>query len=209
MAAATVTTAVALIAVGGVVLTATSQVIMFVAGRRATRHNDHLLRAFERHLHQYETVFASARTVQDALNDYRKLSDRVHDRSDPFLVQLLDIAAEASRRYCVAVSWNHNPGMAYLTPDLEMKCLRAQKLLVSWLSVRRVRSGHVASIRRHGDIVTIPLGNVASLKAGDYEELRLEKRQLVIAGNNDAHLLREIDRTLTSVVKELKDVMSY
>jgi hypothetical protein len=209
MADATVTTVVALIAVGGVILTATSQVVIFVMGRRSTVHNDHLRRAFEKHLDQYESVFASARTVQDALSNYRVLSDRIDDRSDPFLHQLLEIAAEAARRYCVAVSWNHNPGMAYLALDLEQECLHVRDLLIGWLSVRRVRSGDVASIRNRGRTEAIPLGRVRSLQLGDYEELRLEQRQLVIADSNDNHRLREIDSALRSVIKELKTVMAY
>jgi hypothetical protein len=123
----------ALGAVGGALITAACTVIVFAIGQRRRLQNDHLQRAFERHLDRYEKVFVSARTAQDSLHNYRAISGKVDDRSDPFLFQLLTIAENACHDYCVAVTWSHNPGMLYLGIDLEGACLRARDLLLRWL----------------------------------------------------------------------------
>jgi hypothetical protein len=101
----------ALGAAGGALITAACSVVVFMVGQRRSLQNDHLKRAFEKHLDRYEKVFVSARTAQDSLRNYQAISGKVVDRSDPFLFQLLTIAENACHDYCVAVTWSHNPGM--------------------------------------------------------------------------------------------------
>jgi hypothetical protein len=201
----------ALGAVGGALVTAAASVLVFLVRHRTELRNEHLRRAFEKHLERYEAVFVSARTAQDALRNYRTVSDRVEDRSDPFLHQLLVIATDAAHAYAAAVTWTHNPGMLYLELKLEEKCLQARDLMSSWLAVRRVHSGDVASIVVLGQEEPVPvrLASVLTLKPGDYRELRLETRRLVLRRRDDAKRLAEIDRALSTVIVELKAVMAY
>jgi hypothetical protein len=199
----------ALGAAGGALVTAACSVIVFVVGQRKRLQNDHLQRAFEKHLDRYERVFVSARTAQDSLHNYRTISGKVDDRSDPFLFQLLTIAENACHDYCVAVTWSHNPGMLYLGINLEGACLRARDLLLKWLAVRRLHAGEVAFVRRIGDLEAIPVEAVAALALGDYRELRIETRRLVLKEDDEAKRLDKIDQSLSKVIGELKKVMAY
>jgi hypothetical protein len=171
--------------------------------------NDHLQRAFEKHLGRYEKVFVSARTAQDSLRNYGAISGKATDRSDPFLFQLLTIAENACHDYCVAVTWSHNPGMLYLSIELEGACLRARDLLLKWIAVRRMHAGEVAFILRDNELVTIPVEAIEALGIGDYRELRIETRRLVLEEYGEAKRLDKIDRSLSKVITELKRVMAY
>lgn len=199
----------ALGAAGGALITATCSVIVFMVGQRRSMKNDHLQRAFERHLDRYEKVFVSARTAQDALRNYRAISGKVSDRSDPFLFQLLTIAENACHDYCVAVTWSHNPGMLYLGIDLEGACLRARDLLLGWLAVRRLHAGEVAFVRIIDDLESIPIKTVTSLTLGEYRELRIETRRLVLEERDEAKNFVRIDQSMSKVIAELKKVMAH
>jgi hypothetical protein len=205
--------AIAIGAVGGALITAVCSLIIFTIQRRTTLRNEHLHRAFEKHLEHYEQIFVSARTAQDSLRDYRAVGVKIEDRSDPFLYQLLAIASDAAQAYCVSVTWTHNPGMLYLDINLEEQCLSARALLLNWLAVRRVVSGDVAFVGSHGDNEPIaynrvPLDTVRRLRKASYQELRIETRRLVLP-ERDARQLDEIDKVLTAVIGELKKVMAY
>lgn len=151
----------------------------------------------------------SARTAQDALRNYRAISNKADGRSDPFLFQLFAIAEDAAHDFCVAVTWSHNPGMLYLGVKLERKCLQARELLHAWLAVRRLYAGDVAFIRTGDEFVAIPLDNVSKLKPGDYRELRLETHSLILQDKDEARRLDKIDRSLSKVIAELQEVMAY
>ncbi len=196
-------------ALGGALITAAGSWLVVWTRHRTAVHNDHLRRAFEKHLGRYEKVFVNARTAQDSLRNYATISGRVDDRSDPFLFQLLTIATDAAQEYSTSVTWSHNPGMLYLDIKLEEKCLRARDLLLTWLAVPRVHWGDVASIRVDKAYVPIPLERVAHLRPRDYRELRLETRRLVGKDRHDARRLQEIDGALTAVITDLKTVMAY
>jgi hypothetical protein len=196
-------------AIGGALITAACSILIFLVRHRTTLHNDHLQRAFEKHLDRYERVFVSARTAQDSLHNYQLISGRVDDRSDPFLFQLLAIATDSAREYCISVTWSHNPGMLYLDRKLEENCLKVRDLLLRWLAVRRVHWGEVATIRRNEEYLSIPPEQVKELKLGDYRELRLEARRIVFKDAEDARRLKDIDRALSSVIADLKNVMAY
>ncbi|WP_203727542.1 hypothetical protein [Paractinoplanes durhamensis] len=196
-------------AAGGASITATCSMIIFLVEQRKKRQNDHMKRALEGHLDRYERVFVSARTAQDALRNYRAISGKVTDRSDPFLFQLLIIAEISCHDYCVAVTWSHNPGMLYLSIELENECLKARNLIHKWLAVRRLHAGDVAFVKRADEVEAIPLAAVAKLGAGDYRELRIETRRLVLEEDGEAKHFAQIDRSLSKVIVELKKVMSY
>jgi hypothetical protein len=193
----------------GAVATAVGSFVIFLIRRRTALHNDHLRRAFEQHLHHYEHVFVSARTVQDSLRNYVTVSSRVSQRSDPFLFQLLATVADAAQQYCRAVSWTHNPGMAYLDLGLEEQCLRARDLLLDWLATQRIHFGMMALVRRNGEVRPISLDRVTSLRAGDYEELQIESRRLVTPAPGDHRRVVRIDSAISAVIKQLKAVMAY
>jgi hypothetical protein len=199
----------ALGATGGALITALASVIVFLVQRRSVLRHEHLLRAFEKHLPAYEHVFVSARTAQDSFRNLRAVSLRVTERSDPFLFQLLEIASSSAHQFCVAVNWNHNPGMAYLDLEVEDRCLRARDLLLEWLSHQRIRSGDVATIRQNGALETLSPLQVKALRVGDYQELRIETRLLVVDAVRDRHRYVEIDRALSAVIEHLKAVMAY
>jgi hypothetical protein len=44
---------------------------------------------------------------------------------------------------------------------------------------------------------------------GDYRELRIETRRLVLKENDEAKRLDKIDQSLSKVIGELKKVMAY
>jgi hypothetical protein len=199
----------ALGAVGGALVTALASIVISFYQRRSALENEHRLRAFEKNLPQYERIFVAARSTQDALRDYVSIEKRISDRSDPFLRQLLTIVADWAYQYCVAVNWQHNPGMAYLDIKLEEKCLRLRELLLLWLSRQRVTSGSMAFIVNNGVQFPVPSRDVRSLKAGDYQELRIEKRVLVTPDVSDHNIIPKIDRAISSVIADLKAVMSY
>ena len=195
-------------ATGGAFITATCSMLIFWVGQRKTLQNDHRQRAFEGHLDRYERVFVSARTAQDALRNYPAISSKVTDRSDPFLFQLLTIAEIACHDYCVAVTWSHNPGMLYLSVQLEEECLKARNLLLKWLAVRRLHAGEVAFVKKADAIKPIPVQSVTTLR-GTYRELRIETKRLVLKENDEEKRLQRIDRSLSTVILELKKVMAY
>jgi hypothetical protein len=194
-------------AVGGATITAACTALIFWIRHRTALRNEHLSRAFDRHLERYEKVFTSARTAQESLSNYGRISNSVTDRTDPFLYQLLTIATASVQDYCVSVTWTHNPGMLYLDIELEQKCLEVRNQMQRWLAIRRVYWGDVAAIRTGDMYESIELEQVRSLSVGSYRELRLETRRLV--KEEDPGRLGEIDRGLSVVIAELKAVMSY
>lgn len=199
----------ALGAVGGALITAVASLTVFLIQRASTLRSEHLLRAFESHLSDYENVFVSARLVMDSLRNFRTVSERATDRADPFLFQLLEVASAAAHQFCIAVSWSHNPGMAYLELKLEKKCIRAQRLLLDWLSAQRIHSGDVAMIRVNGKFQPVPTSKIKHLQAGDYQELVIETKLLVLDAPEDKRGYAEIDQAMQAVVKQLKAVMAY
>jgi hypothetical protein len=194
---------------GGAFFTALASVAVLLAQRRSVLHHEHLLRAFEKHLPEYENVFVSARTAQDSFRNFQVVSGRASDRSDPFLFQLLEIAASSAHQFCVAVSWNHNPGMAYLDLGVEERCLLARDLLLEWLSNQRVHSGDVATIRQNGSVQNVSPVQIRALRVGDYQELRIETRRLVVDAPGDKQRYAEIDRAMSAVISHLRAVMAY
>lgn len=199
---------VATIGAMGALVTAVASIILTLYQRKSALRSEHIQRAFERHLSHYEEVFATARTMQDSLRDYSRLVERVSDQSDPFLQLLLRITQDAAYRYCVVVDWRHNSAMAYLELKLEEKCLHARDLLLQWLSRERVSTGDFVSIKRQGTLSPLPIQGVSSLRLGDYEELRIERRVIVRINKGDRQLYLRIDRALSSVISELKAVMA-
>ncbi|GAA0899973.1 hypothetical protein [Virgisporangium aurantiacum] len=194
---------------GGAVIAGVFSVLVVLVGHRTSQRKAHLERAVEKHLERYERVFVAARTAQDSLRNYLRISGRVDDRSDPFLFQLLAIATESVNEFCVSVTWTHNPGMLYLDIKLEEKCLSVRDLLLGWLAVRRVHWGEVATVRRTEQYEPIPLDQVPNLRLGDYRELRLETRRLVLSSAEDISRLRQIDKLLSAVIADLKAVVAY
>ena len=196
-------------AIGGGSITALSAIAISYYQRVSALRDAHRLRAFERHLTNYEHVFVTGRSTLDALNDYVAVEKRVSNRSDPFLSQLLDILRVSAYQYCVAVDWRHNPGMVYLDIKLEEACLHLRDLLLQWLSGSRILYGDVASIRRNGEVVTISIQEAHLLDVGDYQELIVERQIIVSNMPGDAKLIANIHQAATAVIKELKDVMAY
>lgn len=195
-------------ATAGALVTAVATILLSLHQGRRSLESERRAHAFERHLSQYEKIFVAARSTQDSLNDYRTIERRVSDRSDPFLRQLLAILADSSYQYCVAVDWRHNPGMAYLDIKLEKQCLRTRNLLIQWLSRQRIVSGDIAFIKTEGAVSPISLRRIHALRVGDYQELRIERRTIVTLDPEDLKLISRIDRELSSVIVELKAVMT-
>jgi hypothetical protein len=189
-------------------VTAAATIVLSLHQGRRSLERERRVHAFERHLSQYEKIFVAARSTQDALSDFRAIERRVSDRSDPFLRQLLAILANSSYQYCVAVDWRHNPGMAYLGIKLEKQCLRTRNLLIQWLSRQRITSGDIAFLRNEGVVSSVPIRHIRTLRVGDYQELRVEKRTIVTLDPEDLKLISRIDLALSSVIVELKAVMA-
>jgi hypothetical protein len=195
--------------VGGAIIAALASVAAVYFQRTSVLRNEHRLRAFERHLSYYEHIFRSARSVQDALRDYALIERRVADRSDTFLLQLLTILRVLALDFCVAVDWRHNPGMAYLDIKVEERCLKIRGLLMRWVSRQRVRTGDMAFVRADGALSSISKDAVRTLRIGEYQELRIERRVMVVAHSGDEKLIEQIDKALSSLIVELKAIMAY
>jgi hypothetical protein len=93
--------------------------------------------------------------------------------------------------------------------DLEGACLRARDLLLKWLAVRRLHAGEVASVRRIDSFEAISVEAAAALALGEYRELRIETRRLVIMERDERKSFERIDQALSQVIAELKKVMAY
>jgi hypothetical protein len=193
----------------GALITALSAVVIAYYQRRTALREEHRLRAFERHLPAYEKMFSACRSVQDAMSDYVMVDSRAADRSDPFLRQVLDIFRTVAYQYCTAVDWRHNHGMAYLDINLEEKCLHLRDLLLLWLSRPRVSFGDIATVKRDGVMSRISEREIQQLTACDYQELRIERKSMVLHHANDAKLIQEIHGTVAVIIKDLKAVMSH
>jgi hypothetical protein len=198
----------AISALVGVVITALGTAYVSYSQRTAQIRNEHKLRAFERHLHHYERIFSTARSAQDALNDYAELLKRAAP-DDPLLRQTLSIAAAAASEYSAAVDWRHNAGMAYLELRLEEQCLQARDLLINWIAHPRVGVGNVISIKHEDKIERISSKRAGRLEAGSYSELRIQRRTIVTPAVGDERSIRRIDTALSKVIIELKEVLAY
>lgn len=199
----------ALGAVSGGLLTALSALALSYYQRSSTQRDAHLLRAFEKHFSKYEEIFVACRSTVDALNDYLIVEAKAERRDDPFLFQLLDILKDSSYRYCIAVDWRHNPAMGYLDLALEERCLRMRNLLLTWLSVSRITAGDVVSVRRGDKISVVSPEEVSLVPPPSYQELIIERRQIVVRGPDDNQLASAIRASAASVIKELRAVMAY
>jgi hypothetical protein len=193
----------------GTLITALSAASIAYFQRRTAIQEEHRLRAFDRHLSAYEQIFTACRSVLDALNDYAAVDGSAADRADPFLRQVLDILRSSAYQYCAAVDWRRSPGMAYLDLPLEKKCLRLRDLLLEWLSRSRLSYGDVATIDRGSGLERISIPEVRRLGVGDYRELRIERRAVVLRAEGDLKLIAEIRKVAAEVVRDLKSVMSH
>jgi hypothetical protein len=194
--------------IGGLVTALSALVISYIQ-RTGAQRDAHLRRASENHLAEYERIFVSCRSTIDALNDYVIVERNSQRRDDPFLFQLLDILKANSYGYCVAVDWRHNAAMAYLDLALENKCLHLRDLLLEWLSVSRIKTGEVISVRFGDTERLISAREAMALQAGDYHELIIESRPVVIAGPGDGKLISDIRIAASAVIGELRAVMAY
>jgi len=193
----------------GALVTAVSAAAIAYYQRRSAMREEHRIRAFERHLTAYERMFAACRSAQDALNDYVLVERNADDRSDPFLRQVLDILRTCAYQYCTSVDWRHNPGMAYLDIALEEKCLHMRDLLLLWLSRPRISYGDVATVRRDGMVSGISEQEIRRIRTCDYQELRIERKILVLSHDGDPKLISDIQGIASTIVKDLKAVMSH
>ena len=196
-------------AIAGALITGLSAVVISYHQRVSAQRDEHRLRVFDRHLTAYEQIFVTCRSTLDAFSDYVLVDKKVSDRSDPFLRQLLEILRDCAYQYCMAVDWRHNQGMAYLDLKLEEKCLQLRDLLLLWLSSPRLSYGDIASVRRNGQFTVTSTRQLRRLATCDYEELRIERQILVVHNPGDYRLISDIRKNASSVIKDLKDVMSY
>lgn len=196
-------------AISGGFVTALSALALSYYQRTSAQRDAHLRRAFESHFAEYEVIFATCRSTLDALNDYVAVESKAARRDDPFLFQLLDILKDNAYKYCLAVDWRHNPAMAYLELSLEEKCLRLRDLLLQWLSVPRITTGDIFSIRRDGRTCALSATDVRLLRVGDYQELIIERSPVVARAANDGRVISDIRASATLVIKELRAVMAY
>lgn len=195
-------------ALSGGLVTAVSALALSYYQRTATQRDAHLLRAFEKHFSEYESIFVTCRSALDALNNFVLVQSKAMTEDDTFLFQQLDILKDSSYKYCIAVDWKHNPAMAYLELALEEKCLLLRDLLLEWLSVPRITTGDIISIRINGAVTRVSTQD-HRLLAGKYEELIVERRKLVRPDKDDRKRISEIRTASESVIKELRAVMAY
>lgn len=190
-------------------ITALSAFVIAHYQRRSTLREEHRLRAFDRHLAAYERIFTACRLVQDALSDYHVMDRNVTDRSDPFLGQVLDILRACADQYYAAVDWRHNPGMLYLDMELEDKCRHLRELLRTSLSQPRLSHGDVVTVRRNGKLTGISAEELLQLGKCDYQELRIERKIVVVPDTDDEGRILEINKATAEIVRDLKAVLAH
>lgn len=196
-------------AIAGALIAAVGSAALVYYQRRSDQLNEHRRRAFENHLPHYESIFASARSVQEALHNYLTIGQRQPVGHNTFLEMLVEILKDACYRYCVAVDWRHNSAMAYLNLKLEKRCLAARKLLLDWLSRPRLIDGTIVYILKGGTGTRIDPSRLHKVPLGAYDELRIETRTIVSPHPKDRRQAKRIDKALGKVIAELKEVMSY
>lgn len=190
-------------------ITAVSAIAIAYYQRRSALREEHRLRAFDRHLPAYERIFTPCRLVQGALSDYRVMDRNVTDRSDPFLRQVLDILRVCADQYYSAVDWRHNPGMLYLDTELENKCRCLRELLRTWLSQPRLSHGDVVTVHRKGKLTVISSEELRLLRKCDYQELRIERKIVVVPHTDDQRRILDINRAAEEIARELKIVLAH
>jgi hypothetical protein len=196
-------------AIGGAIVAGLSALAISLYQRSSARRDAHLRRAFEKHLSAYEKIFVTCRSTTDALRDYLTVESKVTRRDDSFLFQLLDILKDSAYSYCVAVDWRHNPAMGYLELALEEKCLHLRDLLLDWLSITRITTGDIITLRRDGRETLITPSELFELQPANYGELIIERRPIVISDPRDTKLAADIQLAAHSVIKDLREVMAY
>jgi hypothetical protein len=196
-------------AIGGAIITGLSALAISLYQKSSAQHDAHLRRAFERHLTAYERIFVTCRSTVDALTDYMTVESKVARRDDPFLFQLLDILKDNAYSYCVAVDWRHNPAMGYLELALEEKCLHLRDLLLEWLSITRITAGDIITLRRDGRLTLVTPDELSELQPADYGELIIERHSIVLSDPRDNKLAADIQLSVNSVIKDLREVMAY
>jgi hypothetical protein len=87
--------------------------------------------------------------------------------------------------------------------------VRLRDLLLEWLSRSRLAYGDLAAIDRGGGLKRISIPEVRRLGIGDYRELRIERRAVVLRAEGDLKLIAEIRKVAAEVVRDLKAVMSH
>jgi hypothetical protein len=197
---------------GGILVALISALSAFVIAqyqRRSTLREEHRLRAFDRHLAAYERIFTACRLVQDALSDYQMMDRNVTDPSDPFLRQSLDILRSCADQYYSAVDWRHSSGMLYLDMELEDKCRHLRELLRALLSQPRLSHGDVVTVRRNGEPKVISAEDLRHLGECDYQELRIERKIVVVRDADDERRLVQINKAAAEIVKDLKAVLAH
>jgi hypothetical protein len=70
--------------------------------------------------------------------------------------------------------------MLYLDMELEEKCRYLRELLRTWLSQPRLSHGDVVTVRRDGKLTGISAGELRQLAKCDYQELRIERKIVVV-----------------------------
>jgi hypothetical protein len=99
--------------------------------------------------------------------------------------------------------------MAYLDLRLEEKCLQLRDMLIAWLSKTRLSYGDVYFVKQDGEFRSASPEEIRRLSDCYYEELRIERRPIAVHGQGDRKLIVEIQSAGSSLIKELKAVMSY
>lgn len=82
-------------------------------------------------------------------------------------------------------------------------------LLLTWLSRPRLSNGDIATIRRDGVVSSITAEEIRRLNACDYQELRIERRVMVLRHDGDLKLISDIHEAASVIIKDLKAVISH
>jgi hypothetical protein len=64
-------------------------------------------------------------------------------------------------------------------------------------------------VRIDGYWEPIPLNQIQALRPGDYHELRIESRTVVLEHADDPRLLSRLDGSLSDLIVKLKAVMAF
>lgn len=137
------------------------------------------------------------------------MDQNVTDRSDPFLQQVLGILRTCADQYYLAVDWRHNPGMLYLGTELEDKCRRLREFLRALLSRPRLSHGAVVTMRRNGKVTGISAEEFRQLDKCNYQELRIERKIVVVSHPGDKRRISEINKAAAEIVRDLKAVLAH
>ena len=196
-------------AVLGATITAVTAVYLQQTRRRDDVADRFLTRAIGEDLQIYQSLYVAVRRLENSLVTYARLDDRITDRSDQFLYQMLAIVRERIVELDRAANWQDQVDLIRVPLSIELQLDEVRALAHNWSERRRRRLDDVVSIRIGTGWQTIDEDRLARLSLGEYHELKIETKRIVQQDDDAAReVFLELASLLRSLTLELKSILA-